>query len=75
LRDSASDVSPIRFTTGTGGPSIFGGFAPVTGCQENMYVPKMGNSASIAQADRQHRYATIPAVCWVGLNENDASVF
>jgi hypothetical protein len=31
----------------TGGLSIFGGFALATGCQEIVYVPKMGNKFAL----------------------------
>jgi hypothetical protein len=40
--DPVERSEPVKIGRPPGGPSIFGDFAPATGSQENVYVPKMG---------------------------------
>jgi hypothetical protein len=46
--EAAKDARP------PGGPSVFGGFGPVTGFQEIAYVPKMGKRVSWPQGLRSY---------------------
>jgi hypothetical protein len=43
----ANRPKPPETRSPPGGPSIFGGFIPATGCQENTHVPKMGKQLPI----------------------------